>query len=62
VAPTRRALLGFVATGVIVVGRGWWSYTDLAPVIPGLGVGLVAILRWVLIPLFHRWFVRRQLA
>ena len=68
--PTRRHVAGFVAAGVtitvvleIVFTRVWhrWSYSDLMPVVPVLGVGLSPILQWVVLPPVIVWFVRRQL-
>jgi hypothetical protein len=39
--------------------RQSWAYSDLMPVIPGLGLGLSPAMQWVLIPIASLWFVRR---
>jgi hypothetical protein len=39
-----------------------WSYSELMPVLPILGVGLVPILQWLILPPAIVWLVRRQLA
>lgn len=38
-----------------------WRYSDLMPVVPGLGIGLTPLLQWVLLPPLVVWFSRRQL-
>jgi hypothetical protein len=44
--------------------RHSWSYSDLMPVIPGVGVGLSPMLQWVVVPTFALWLAgwsrRRQ--
>ena len=68
--PRPREVLGFVAVGVAitivfewlatgVLGR--WAYADTMPVVPLLGVGLLPLLQWTLLPPLIVWFVRRQL-
>ena len=39
--------------------RQSWAYSDLMPVIPGLGLGLSPAMQWVLIPIASLWFARR---
>ena len=41
------------------VGTGW-RYSDVIPVIPLTGIGLVPVLMWIIIPLLTLWFARRQ--
>ena len=39
--------------------RQTWAYTDSMPVVPGLGVGLLPILQWLVIPLAAMRLARR---
>lgn len=41
--------------------RGTWAYSDLMPVIPGLGVGLSPIAQWIFLPLIGLWWAERHL-
>lgn len=71
-APSGRQLAWFIGIGVLITavierlatsGR-WvesWSYSPAMPVLPGIGIGLVPLLQWVLLPPLVVWFVRRQL-
>ncbi len=52
-------LLSSIGVGLTVVIEllaqhgGWlaaWSYSAAMPVIPGLGVGLVPVLQWIVLP------------
>lgn len=72
VAPRWRelALLSALGLGITVVIellalRGaWvtgWTYSALMPVIPGLGVGLVPLLQWVVLPPLAAALTGRQL-
>jgi hypothetical protein len=72
VAGCWRGVLAFVLTGVaITIGieslavRGqWvtqWTYAASMPVVPVLGVGLVPLLQWFILPLVVAALVRRQL-
>ncbi len=38
--------------------KGTWGYTDLMPLIPGIEVGGMPFLQWVLIPPVLIWFMR----
>ena len=38
-----------------MVVRRNWSYSDLMPVIPSLGIGLSPVLQWVVIPALALW-------
>lgn len=56
-----------IATGIEWLAlRGlWfqrWAYAAQMPLVPGLGIGLVPLLQWLLLPLLIVAFVRRQLA
>jgi hypothetical protein len=42
--------------------RQSWAYSDLMPVIPGLGLGLSPAMQWVLIPIAALWLARRNSA
>jgi Na+/serine symporter len=39
-----------------------WGYSDLMPVIPFIGVGVVPLIQWIVIPPLIVFFVRRQLS
>ncbi|MGB3861979.1 MAG: hypothetical protein WBF32_13215 [Candidatus Aminicenantaceae bacterium] len=39
-----------------------WDYSDLMPVIPFIGVGVVPLIQWIVIPPLIVFFVRRQLS
>ena len=40
--------------------RGIWTYSDLMPVLPGLGTGLAPLAQWVVVPLLAFAAVRRR--
>ena len=72
-APSGRQLALFSVSGVAITAaiewlatRGhWvesWTYSPSMPVVPGVGIGLVPLLQWVVVPPVLVWFVRRQLA
>lgn len=71
-APSWRdaVLLSSIGVSITVVIEwlalhGWWlagwRYSALMPIIPGLGVGLVPVLQWVVLPPLVVAFVARQL-
>ena len=35
--------------------RGSWAYSDLMPVVPGIGTGLAPLLQWLLVPTLAQW-------
>jgi len=39
-----------------------WGYSDLMPVIPFIGVGIVPLVQWIVIPPLILFFVKRQLS
>jgi hypothetical protein len=39
-----------------------WEYSDLMPVIPYIGVGIVPLVQWIVIPPLIIFFVKRQLS
>jgi hypothetical protein len=43
-----------------VVSR--WAHAAAMPMLPGMGIGLLPVLQWVVVPLAVVWFVRRQLS
>lgn len=47
-----------LATGVIER----WAYSDAMPRLPVIGIGLMPLLQWLVIPPLVLWFVRRQIA
>ena len=68
--PTAKHVWAFLAVGVTVTivlewlatqVLGRWAYAPAMPVVPGLGVGLVPVLQWVVLPPLVVWFVRRHL-
>ena len=38
-----------------------WHYAEAMPIVPAIGVGLLPILQWLVLPPLVLWFVRRQL-
>ncbi len=72
VAPGVRAMLPFLLIGVciataieLLAQRGWWlqqwNYSAAMPLIPGLGVGWVPVLQWVMLPPLVVGLVSRQI-
>jgi hypothetical protein len=59
------ALVGILITTALewLATQVWslWSYSGLMPMIPFLGVGLVPLLQWIVLPPLIIWFVHRQL-
>jgi hypothetical protein len=35
--------------------RGSWTYSDLMPVVPGIGTGLAPLLQWFVVPTLAQW-------
>lgn len=68
-SPNWRQLAGFVGLGMAITtalelaarATGRWDYSALMPVIPLLGVGLLPLLQWLVLPPLTAWFVRRHL-
>jgi hypothetical protein len=50
-------LLEALATGVL----GRWAYNDTMPRLPILGIGLLPLLQWLVVPPLVLWFARRQI-
>lgn len=56
--PSRRALLTYLATGIVItmlvewhaVATDRWKYADIMPVLPWVGVGVMPILQWAVLP------------
>jgi hypothetical protein len=72
-APSKAQLMLFTAIGLAITAaiewlatRGqWierWAYSQLMPVVPVVGIGLVPVVQWIVLPLLVLWFARRQLA
>jgi len=69
--PRRTPTTAFVLIGMVItivseqlaprlLGR--WTYSELMSVLLVLGVGLVPVIQWLVLPLALVWLVRRQLA
>ena len=71
--PMRTAAVCGVAAATTVAGVGYtvfsewlnivvrqsWAYSDLMPVIPGLGTGVSPVAQWIVIPAAGFWWARR---
>lgn len=69
--PTKGKLLLLVAFGVSytifseiknVSLNKLWGYSDLMPVIPGIEIGVIPLIQWIIIPPLLVFIVRRQLS
>ncbi len=69
--PTKVRLLLFVAFGVSytifseiknVSFNKLWGYSDFMPVIPGIDVGVIPLIQWIIVPPLLVFIVRRQLS
>ena len=63
------ATLGYVAFGVLATvaleihalsPAHRWVYSDLMPIIPGLGIGLVPLLQWLILPCPVLYLLKRH--
>jgi hypothetical protein len=68
--PTLRTTAAFLAAGLAItlvferLATGTldrWTYSEMMPIVPVVGVGLVPLVQWTVLPLLVVWFVRRQL-
>lgn len=67
-APRARALAVYIATGIALtiglelhaIGQGRWAYAAAMPVIPGLRVGLIPIVQWLILPWVVLFLLRRH--
>lgn len=67
-APHRAMLALYVGLGVLAtlvlemhaLGTGRWAYAAAMPVLPGLGVGLVPVLQWLVLPPAALFILRRH--
>jgi hypothetical protein len=68
--PTRWRVVTFVVVGLVVTVAlevlatrvlGRWSYGSEMPILPGIRIGLLPVMQWLLLPPLVLWFVRRQL-
>lgn len=68
-APRPMAAVLFISIGLaitivleLLATRVWgrWTYADSMPIVPLIGVGLLPVLQWIVVPLLVMWFVRRQ--
>ncbi|MQA67107.1 MAG: hypothetical protein GEU76_14600 [Alphaproteobacteria bacterium] len=46
-----------LATGIL----GRWTYSDAMPILPAVGVGILPLIQWIMLPPVLLWLVRRQL-
>ena len=69
--PRWRDIVGFTLLGIVttvVIERestgplGRWAYADHMPTLPVLGIGLLPLLQWAVLPPLVLWIVKRQLA
>jgi hypothetical protein len=69
-APTRLQVSTFLALGLAVTvliehfatRATWgWQYSTLMPIDPLLGIALVPVVMWVIVPFVVLWFVKRQM-
>ena len=69
--PRKRDMAIFVGVGILATmlfetlatgPLARWAYTDAMPRVPIIGIGLLPLLQWLLIPPIILWFVRRQIA
>ena len=70
VSPTSAQLVIFMAVGIslTIVAEYYytvvnlrWTYSDLMPLVPPFGTGLVPLLQWLAIPPVVIWITRRQI-
>jgi hypothetical protein len=67
-APTRLAVAIYVSTGLLAtvvlewyaLSQGRWSYGEMMPVVPGLRVGLLPLLQWIILPWPVLFLLRRH--
>lgn len=68
--PTKAAIAGFIAVGVIItIALEWhatvlidrWQYDERMPTIPLLGTGLSPLSQWLILPPLVVWVARRQI-
>jgi hypothetical protein len=65
--PSGRALSAYLATGLIAtiflerhaIATARWSYSDLMPVLPAIGIRLIPIVQWTVLPLVTLLLTRR---
>jgi hypothetical protein len=69
-APSRLRVAAFLAVGLtatvliehLATRATWgWRYSALMPIDPLMGIALVPVLMWVIVPLLVLWFVKRQM-
>ena len=69
--PTRTAICAYFGVGLLLtLALEWhaihvadrWAYAPLMPIVPGLGVGLVPVMQWVIIPACALVVLRRLYA
>ena len=70
VSPTSAQLAIFMAVGILltIVAEYYytavslrWTYSELMPLVPPFGTGLIPLLQWLVIPPIVIWISRRQL-
>jgi hypothetical protein len=66
--PSRHALLAYLLVGIVAtvlfelhaIAQGRWAYSAMMPIVPGLGVGLVPITQWLVLPWALLFMLRRH--
>lgn len=66
--PSPMALIVYMLVGLAAtvglelhaVAQGRWSYSELMPVVPGLRVGVVPLLQWIVLPCAALFLLRRH--
>ncbi len=70
-APSVSGLRAYIATGLLITiaierastgPLARWTYSEIMPVVPALGVGVVPLAQWVVLPLALVYLARRQMA
>jgi len=68
-SPSHAAIAVYLAAGLMatvalerhaVVSAHRWSYSELMPIVPGLGVGALPVLQWLLLPWPILYLLRRH--
>lgn len=44
---------------LVNLARGSWAYSDLMPLLPGIGLGVVPLLQWLFLPSLSVWLTVR---
>jgi hypothetical protein len=66
--PSRKRTFLFVACGIVATAGielaalrvGRWTYAARMPILPLMGIGLVPLAQWLVLPPVVLWLVRRH--